>query len=217
MLYRLLILCLFPLFLATGCNKSHNEYSRHNKQVDTQASLTALSPTNSMAYGRKSALNRHLEQVWLISSINDTPLTPPYYLDFRQLSSGTTILHTQGCPNITMRFDTSDIKNDVITLTEINRTISHCSNKTEDVLMEALSDIRYLKRHSDDGITLVSYQNTLTLTPSSEQALLSQSRTNNEQNVVTYDPKKPTLSPKTSTYFTGKRTIIIRQRQPNFR
>lgn len=162
MLHRLLILSLG--LVLTGCDTSHNEHS--TQPVANHPPLTTLSPANSMAYGRESALHHHLAKIWLISKINKTPITQTYYLDFTELLEGEATLQTTGCPDITMSFDTSSLKDGILMVTEIDRDISQCSNHIEDTLTQALSDIRYFERQEGtDDITLISYQDTLTLTP----------------------------------------------------
>lgn len=163
MSYHLLVL--FLCLALTGCDTSHNEHS--TQPALHHPTLTTLSPTNSMAYGRESALHRHLTKIWLISDINKTPIPQTYYLDFTELSAGEATLQATGCPEITMNFDTSSLKDGVLMVSEIDRDISHCSNHIEDALVQALSDIRYFERQEGtDDITLISYQDTLTLTPS---------------------------------------------------
>lgn len=153
------------LCLCVGCNAP----TQHSPEDSAPASENVLlSPNNSLAFGRESAMYRHLSREWLISDINGIPSDKTIRLDLRSLTNGHAALQLRpDCPLIAIKFDVSELANNKLSVISIRREVGDCSTEAEDKLMAILADTRQLERDETDSnkLSLISYQDTLTLSP----------------------------------------------------
>lgn len=111
---------------------------------------------------------RHLSREWLISDINGIPSDKTIRLDLRSLTNGHAALQLRpDCPLIAIKFDVSELANNKLSVISIRREVGDCSTEAEDKLMAILADTRQLERDETDSnkLSLISYQDTLTLSP----------------------------------------------------
>lgn len=129
-----------------------------------QLNTNALSPAQALNYGRQSAIYQEISHYWKLESINNFPVSYPFYLDLRTLNVGVaTASAPPPCAPIEMTVDVKNIDKNQIVVIDIQRVLDACSNEVEDNMMAILADSKSIMKHPNDPskLVLTSRQDTL--------------------------------------------------------
>lgn len=129
-----------------------------------------LSPSDSLNFGRRSAMYRHLSRQWRVTKINHSAVREGIVLDLRNIETESASLQlSPHCKAIAIDFDMSSAAAGRIAIKEIHRELSACSDEFEDQMMSVLADVIYIEYGTSaqgiDIIELISYQDKIILEP----------------------------------------------------
>lgn len=127
----------------------------------------SVNPTTykTVFIGQNIALMKFLAQKWQLTNINNIPVDKAVVMDFTAIDKGVFTIISE-CQSIPVVIDVGALP-DKISVEQIDRKIKPCSDDFEDNLMSIVADIGRFDRQGDQ-LVLISFQDTLQLSPKSE-------------------------------------------------
>lgn len=154
---------LLPIILSVTLLACHQD---DNAPEPINNNISLISPNNSLALGRQSAVFQHLSQVWQVSEIDGIPTDRLVILDFRDLANARAHMNIDDCGVFELALDIDNLDTGAFAVKEIERELDeHCSTTFEDTMMAIIASSQKLERSDSQKLTLTAYQNRLTLKP----------------------------------------------------
>lgn len=159
--------CTPLLFVGIACSDEHikepatiaNE-SQHASQKPT---VPLYTPNSAIGQGQLNALQKYISKKWRLTAINNIPISYPVVIDLTRFQDGLGQAITN-CGVIHFELDTTAALSGGLSIVQIERKLTDCSDSTEDDIMRILGDL-YGFTHHDNILTLMSLKDELKLIP----------------------------------------------------
>lgn len=165
-----IIIISVSLFI-NACDKSNERFSdRSSDKPSANISDQTVSPNfhKTIFIGQNIALMNFLAQKWQLISINNIPTDKFIIIDLQTIERGIFTIHSE-CQTIIVNIE-DDALPDKMLVEQIHRDIKPCSDSFEDYLMSIVADISHFSRQENGNLVLISFQDTLQLSPISQQS-----------------------------------------------